>query len=147
MQNFVTITGRMTKDAEIKRTDKGKQYSLFTVACQRDLATQSINSRTADFIQCQAWGTTAENLVKFAKKGTLVTIQGRLQSSRIATADGFSAYKTFILTSKAYFLQHSKKHEESLKKEIEASDPEPKKKHNPYDFENLDPFEEEEYFL
>lgn len=79
MINRTVLTGRLTRDPELKSTSSGISVTQFTLAVNRQYTNQDGN-RSADFISCVAWRKTAENINKFFKKGSLIGIDGRLQS-------------------------------------------------------------------
>ena len=69
--NTVVLSGRMTKDPELKYTSGGKAYTSFTLAVQK-------MKDDAEFIDCIAWEKTAENIAEYFRKGNRILIQGRL---------------------------------------------------------------------
>ena len=69
--NTVVLSGRMTKDPELKYTSGGKANVRFTLAVQR-------TKDEADFVNCVAWEKTAENIAEYFGKGNRILIQGRL---------------------------------------------------------------------
>lgn len=148
MQNFVTMTGRFTADCEEMRTKKGTRYTLFRLAVPRDV-NPNIRGQSVDFIPCQAWNKVLDVVLKYGKKGTIVTIQGRIQSNRDYGVEE-PDLMVYVIVSKVYFLQYTiseikrQKREKILKAEKDQMEYE-RQKRNPYDFENLDPFDEEEY--
>ena len=73
MINNVVLTGRLTKDIELRRTTSGKTCTSFTLAVNR-------NKQETDFINCVAWNDVAESLEKYTKKGSLIGIEGRIQT-------------------------------------------------------------------
>ena len=73
MINRVILTGRLTTDIELRRTNDGTPYTFFTVAVNRR------NNDQADFISCVAWRQTAELMDNYLKKGALIGIEGRLE--------------------------------------------------------------------
>lgn len=83
MLNEVTIMGRLTKDTELRYTQSGKAVSSFSIACDRD-----IGDKQADFINCTAWGKTAEFISKYFKKGSMIIVSGRLQQRSWEDRDG-----------------------------------------------------------
>lgn len=74
MINKVIITGRISTDIELRRTNDGVPYVFFTVAVARRM-----NRDEADFIRCAAWRQTAEYMNQYLSKGALVGIEGRLE--------------------------------------------------------------------
>ncbi len=79
MINRVVLTGRLTKDVDLSFTPQGIAKAQFTLAVNRTFANQS-GDREADFINIQAWRKQAENAANFLKKGSLVGIEGKIQS-------------------------------------------------------------------
>lgn len=73
--NSVSITGRLTKDIELKSTQSSLSVCTFTVAVQRPHTKE-----TTDFIPCVAWRQSAEFLAKYARKGSRVGVTGTLTS-------------------------------------------------------------------
>lgn len=73
--NAISITGRLTKDIELKSTQSSLSVCTFAVAVQRPHTKE-----TTDFIPCVAWRQSAEFLAKYARKGSRVGITGTLTS-------------------------------------------------------------------
>lgn len=76
--NTVALTGRVTRDPEIKYTPTGKAVASFSIACDRYTKNEAGEYDT-DFFNVTAWGKTAEYLSNYIKKGRLVGLSGRLQ--------------------------------------------------------------------
>ncbi|WP_253301458.1 single-stranded DNA-binding protein [Spiroplasma endosymbiont of Phyllotreta cruciferae] len=74
MNKFIGI-GRTTKDIEIKKTQNGKEYSIFQLAVIRPYSTK----KETDFIPCQVWNKQAITLQKYCQKGSQIAITGILQ--------------------------------------------------------------------
>ena len=77
--NNCNFIGRLTKDPETKSTSSDKMLCNFSIAVDRGYK-DSQGNRLADFIPCTAWGKTAELIADYFKKGSLIGIQGRLES-------------------------------------------------------------------
>ncbi|KAF0849787.1 MAG: single-stranded DNA-binding protein [Spiroplasma poulsonii] len=75
MNKFIGI-GRTTKDIEIKKTQNGKEYTIFQLAVIRPYSTQ----KETDFISCQVWNKQATVLQKYCQKGSQIAVTGVLQS-------------------------------------------------------------------
>ena len=75
MLNRITLIGRLTKDIELKTTTTGKDVTTFGIASQRNG-----KDAIADFINCVAWNQSARYISQYARKGTLVYVDGTLQS-------------------------------------------------------------------
>lgn len=77
--NNVSLTGRITRDPELKTTPSGKNYILFNIAVDRGYKDAKGN-RMSDFIPCVAWNSQADFIGKYIKKGNLIEITGSIQS-------------------------------------------------------------------
>ncbi|MDP0493262.1 MAG: single-stranded DNA-binding protein [Fusobacterium sp. JB021] len=75
--NLVVLTGRLTRDPELKYGQSGKAYSRFSIAVDR-----TFQRGEADFINCVAFGKTAELIGEYLRKGRKVGVQGALQMNR-----------------------------------------------------------------
>ena len=116
--NLVILTGRLTKEPEIKFGASGTAYCKFTLAVNRVK-----KDDPADFIFCSAFGKTAELIAEYVKKGNNLGIQGRLQQDTYEK-DGEKISKTGVTVDKIEFL-------ESNKTESTASEPKKSNKVNP----------------
>lgn len=111
MINNVSLTGRITKDLEQRNTNSGKAFVNFTLAVDRRFKDQN-GERQADFIQIQAWGKTAEILCKYAGKGSLIGVEGRIQTRNYENNQGQRVYVTEVVAENITFLD-SKKNNQS----------------------------------
>lgn len=75
--NLVVLTGRLTRDPELKYGQSGKAYCRFSLAVDRPF-----QKGEADFINCVAFGKTAELIGEYLRKGRKTGVQGRLQMNR-----------------------------------------------------------------
>lgn len=75
--NIIILTGRLTRDPELKFGQSGKAYSRFTLAVDRPM-----QKGEADFINCVAFGKTAELIGEYLRKGRKAGVTGRLQMGR-----------------------------------------------------------------
>ena len=78
--NSVTLVGRITKDIDLRKTSSNTSVCNFTVAVDRRFQSQQTNGQTADFINCIAWRQSADFLASYAGKGTIVAVEGRIQT-------------------------------------------------------------------
>lgn len=79
MLNSVNLIGRLTAKPELQKTNNGKEYSRVTLAVNRRHKNQN-GEQEADFISIIYWGKIAEALVSYAKKGTLIAIEGEIRA-------------------------------------------------------------------
>ncbi len=103
MINNVVLTGRVTKDIELKVTPTGKSVCSFSLAVNRKFVQDG--ERQADFINCQLWGKTAETLEKYGKKGMLIGVEGRLQTRNYTNQQGQTVYVTEVVAESFTFLE------------------------------------------
>ncbi len=75
--NLVVLIGRLTRDPELKFGQSGKAYSRFSLAVDR-----AFSKGETDFINCVAFGKTAELIGEYLRKGRKIAINGRLQMNR-----------------------------------------------------------------
>ena len=81
--NLVVLNGRLTRDPELKFGQSGKAYSRFSIAVDRPFQSNTDkNSQTADFINCVAFGKTAEFIGEYFRKGRKILLNGKLQMSQ-----------------------------------------------------------------
>lgn len=95
--NNVNLIGRLTRDIELKQagaTTVGK----FTLACNR------MKKDEVDFINCIAFGKTAENMATYINKGRQVAITGHIQTGKYTNKDGQTVFTTDIVVDRFYFI-------------------------------------------
>ena len=123
MINNVVLVGRLTKDPEIRKTQTGLSVVSFTIAANRPK--KKDEEQKADFINCIAWRGTADFLGRYAKKGNLVGIEGRIQTRNYESQRwgyyGYTVYVTEILCNSVQLLE-SKKSNNDEPMEIERSE-------------------------
>ena len=100
--NKVELLGRMCADLELKEAGENK-YTRFSLAVNRKYTNEE-GERDADFISCVAWNKTAENLVKFFKKGNQIALTGRIQTGSYDREDGSKAYTTDVIIEEFDFV-------------------------------------------
>lgn len=80
MINRVVLVGRLTKDIELKKTTNNISTCTFTLACDRQFKSNQPGAQNADFISCVAWRQAADFLANYASKGSVVGVEGRIQT-------------------------------------------------------------------
>lgn len=103
MLNQISIQGRFARDPELRRTNSGKAVASFALACDRDFKDQQTGKREVDFIECVAWGGTAEMVEKYFSKGQMAIVTGRLQLRDWTDKNGQKRRTAEILVSSIYF--------------------------------------------
>ena len=87
MLNVVAIMGRLARDPELRQTTTGKNVASFRIACDRGRRDANGQSQ-ADWLDVVAWDRTAEFVCKYFQKGSLIAIDGRLQSRSYQDKNG-----------------------------------------------------------
>ena len=87
MLNVVAIMGRLVADPELRTTQSGTNVCSFRIACDRNFARQG-EQRQADFIDIVAWRQQAEFVSKYFQKGSLIAIEGSLQTRQYQDKQG-----------------------------------------------------------
>lgn len=102
MLNVIAIMGRLSRDPELRQTATGKSVASFTIACSR--GRKDANGKDlVDWIPVVAWEHTAEFVCKYFEKGSLIAIDGRLQSRTYKDRDGNNRTAIEIVANNANF--------------------------------------------
>ena len=112
MLNQVVIAGRLTGDPVVEEVEGGKKVSSITVAVPRSYKNVD-GTYDTDFIRCTLWGGIAENTGEYCKKGDIVGVKGRIQTSSYETEDGNKKYAMEVVAEKISFLSSKKVGEEN----------------------------------
>ncbi|MEY8293563.1 single-stranded DNA-binding protein [Limosilactobacillus caviae] len=104
MLNRAVLTGRLTRDPELRYTTSGTAVVSFTLAVDRQFRNQN-GDRDADFINCVIWRKSAENFSNFTHKGSLVGIEGRIQTRNYENQQGNRVYVTEIVVDNFALLE------------------------------------------
>lgn len=104
MLNRVVLVGRLTRDPELRYTASGVAVANFTVAVNRPFTNQQ-GDREADFINCVVWRRPAENLANYMKKGSMIGVDGRIQTRSYEGQDGRMVYVTEVVADSVQFLE------------------------------------------
>lgn len=110
--NKVFLIGRLTKNPEIRYTSNNVPCCTFTLAVSRDYTNQD-GQREADFINIQVWRKQAENCDKYIGKGSLVAIEGKIQTRSYDTEMGQKRYVTEVVADNVQFLDSKKDGQQS----------------------------------
>lgn len=102
MLNVITLSGRLTKDPELRKTQDGTSVCSITLACERDIKSANGN-RATDFIDVVAWRQTAEFVSKYFTKGSLLSCTGRLEIREWTDRDGNKRRNAEVLADHVYF--------------------------------------------
>lgn len=105
--NKVLLTGRLTRDPELRSTTNGLEVASFSVAVTRTFKNKEGNYE-ADFFNVSVFGKQAENVSKYCFKGSQVGVEGRLQSRSYDAQDGTKRYVTDVVADRVEFLSPKK---------------------------------------
>lgn len=114
--NKCILIGRLTKDPELKITSSGVDMCAFTIAVDRPF-TNANGEKEADFINCVAFKIVAANLAKYQKKGSLIAVDGTLQTRKYQAQDGSNRVATDVIANNIVFLTPVAKPQEQPKEE------------------------------
>lgn len=106
MLNHSVIMGRLTADPELRRTTSGKAVCSFTVAVDKPG-----KDAGASFIPCVAWEKTAEFIEKYFHKGSLLALEGRIESRQYETSDGHKRTVVELVASQVHFCEKKENNE------------------------------------
>lgn len=104
MINRVILTGRLTNNPELKYTTSGNAVAIFNLAVNRQFKNQN-GEREADFIRCIIWRKSAENLTNFTHKGSLIGVEGRIQTRSYENQQGQRVYVTEVIVDSFALLE------------------------------------------
>lgn len=104
MMNNVCLVGRLTRPVDLRYTQNGTAFGSFTLAIDRTYKNQAGEKET-DFINCVIWGKSAVNFSNFTKKGSLLGVEGRLQTRNYENHEGKKVYITEVLVENFSLLE------------------------------------------
>jgi len=107
MLNQVVLVGRLVRDPELKKTERGTERTFVTLAIPRSYK-NAHGEYESDFISCVLWKGIAISTVEYCKKGDIVGVRGRLQSFSYEV-DGVMKYRMEVVAEKVTFLSGKKK--------------------------------------
>ena len=102
MLNSAVIMGRLVADPELRTTGSGISVTSFTVAVDRRFVRQG-EERQADFIDIIAWRQTAEFVSKYFRKGSMIAVQGSIQTRMYEDKNGNKRKAVEIVADNASF--------------------------------------------
>lgn len=108
--NVVILCGRLTKDVEIRYTsgDNPTAIATFGVAVDRQNKNKEV-----DFLNCTAFGKTAEFMEKYLMKGSRVLLKGRIQTDNYTNKDGQKVYAVKVIADAVEFADGPKGQKEA----------------------------------
>ena len=117
--NNVVLTGRLSRDPEIKKTQSGVSVCNFCIAVDRQY--KSGEEKICDFINCVAWRGTADFVSKYFHKGDGIGVTGSIQTRKWVTESGENRYTTEVLCQQVSFLDGKKNAVEATQTHMEGN--------------------------
>ena len=102
--NRVMLIGRLTAKPELRYTSSNVPFARFSVAVNRTFSNAQ-GQRETDFINVIVWRKQAENTCNYLDKGSLVSIEGRLQTGSYDDKDGNKRYTMDVVADSVQFLE------------------------------------------
>lgn len=125
--NKVMLIGRLTAKPELRYTGSNVPFARFTVAVNRTF-TASNGQRETDFINCVIWRKQAENVCNYLDKGSLVSVEGRIQTGSYDDKDGNKRYTTDVVADNVQFLESKSQSQSRMNNDV-----------TPYDYQDMAP--------
>ena len=107
MMNKIILIGRMTKNAEVRYTQSNKAVAQFSLAVNR------LGNKETDFINIIAWDKLGEIVQKYTHKGSLIAVEGRLQTRTYEDNNGNKKYITEVVANNINLLEPKNKQEQT----------------------------------
>ena len=101
--NSVQLLGRLTRDPDVRYADSGSTIARFSLAVDRRFKQEG--GDTADFINCIAFGKTAEFIERYIFKGTKIALNGRIQTGSFTNKDNVKVYTTDVVVENVEFAE------------------------------------------
>ena len=102
MLNRVILMGRITQNLELKTTASGIPVTSFSIAVDRNYVKQG-EERQTDFINVVCWRKQAEFVCRYFEKGSMIAIEGQLQTRTYQAKDGSNRYVTEVVADSVSF--------------------------------------------
>ena len=102
MLNRVVLMGRITQDLELKSTASGTSVTSFSIAVDRNYVKQG-QQRQTDFINIVCWRQQAEFVCRYFGKGSMIALEGQIQSRTYQAKDGTNRYVTEVVVDNVSF--------------------------------------------
>ena len=122
MLNRIFLQGRLVADPELKHTQNGVAVASFRLAVDRDFKPKDPNAQDCDFVQIIAWRNTAEFLMRYFRKGSMIIVEGSLQLRQYIDRDGNKKTATEVVASNVWFGEGKKNNHQSEMNELEEDD-------------------------
>ena len=101
--NKVILMGRLTRDPEVRYSQGATATAIARFSIAVDRRFKRDGEPDADFINCVAFGRTAEFAEKYLKQGTKMVVSGRIQTGSYTNRDGVKVYTTEVVIEEQDF--------------------------------------------
>ncbi len=125
--NRAMLVGRLTAKPELRYTSANLPFARFTVAVNRTFTSRD-GQRETDFIGVVVWRKQAENVCNFLDKGSLVSVEGRIQTGSYDDKDGNKRYTMDVVADSVQFLES--RAQRDSRESMPSTSP------SPYDYQN-----------
>lgn len=122
--NSVNLIGRLSNSPEIRHTANNQVVCRFTLAVTRRFKNQA-GDYEVDFINCVAFGKTAELIGNYVEKGQQLAVEGRIQTGSYTAQDGSKRYTTDVVVENITFINQRKKNESQQSDQVQTSETDP----------------------
>lgn len=103
--NKVILMGRLTREPEVRHSQGENATAIARYSLAVDRRFKREGEQTADFINCVAFGKSAEFAEKYLHKGTKITVVGRIQTGSYTNKDGAKVYTTDVVVEEQEFAE------------------------------------------
>ncbi len=134
--NRVVLIGRLTGKPELRYTGSNLPYARFSLAVNRNFSNAQ-GQRETDFINIVVWRKQAENVCNFLDKGSLVSVEGRIQTGSYDDKDGNKRYTTDVVADAVQFLESKAQNQNRVANG--SNEPTPYDYQNNYSSGNMEP--------
>lgn len=121
--NSVNLIGRLSNSPEIRHTTNNQVVCRFTLAVTRRFKNQA-GDYEADFINCVAFGKTAELIGNYVEKGQQLAVEGRIQTGSYTAQDGSKRYTFDVVIENITFINSKRKNEPQAENQTQSSEKE-----------------------
>lgn len=103
MNNLVLI-GNIGNDIELKKTQSGTSVANLSLAVRRAFAKE--NQQNTDWFRVTVYGTQADNLITYCRKGSKIAVQGRVEIDQVRNSDNTTSYYTKVIANSVQYLDN-----------------------------------------
>jgi len=120
--NQVIISGNLTRDPEIRSLAEGKMVTIFSIANNRKWkGNDGIQHEEVNFIDCEAWGRTAEMVGQYLTKGSGCVVLGRIKFESWTDKESVKRSKLKVVVETVQFVGHRPKGDDGQDEANEAA--------------------------